>query len=58
MDRLIDPVETIRKATGLPIMVSPGVIPENVLGRLSEAEASWDACYWETHQRKRLQIYQ
>jgi hypothetical protein len=33
LDRLIDPVETIRKATGLPIMVSPGVIPEYVLER-------------------------
>jgi biotin synthase-like enzyme len=55
---LIDPVETIRKATGSPITVSPGVIPENVLGRLSETEASRYACYYETHQRKRLQLYQ
>ena len=51
-DRLIDLVETIRKATGLPIMVSPGVIPENILGRLSEAGAFWYACYQETHQRR------
>jgi len=47
-DRLIDPVETIRKATMLPISFSPGVIPENVPGRLSDTEASWDACYQET----------
>ena len=33
-------------------MVSPGVIPENVLGRLSEAGAFWYACYPETHQRR------
>ena len=52
MDRLIDPVDPIRKATGLPIMVSPGVIPENILGRLSEAGASWDACYQETHHHR------
>ena len=35
--------------TGLPIIVSPGVIPENVPGRLSEAEVFWYACYQETH---------
>ena len=51
-DRLIDLVDSIRKATGLPIMVSPGVIPENLLGRLAEAGASWYACYQETHQRR------
>ena len=51
-DRLIDLVESIRKATGLPIMVSPGLIPENILGRLSEAGACWYACYQETHQRR------
>jgi len=51
-DRLIDLVESIRKATGLPIMVSPGLIPENILGRLSEAGAFWYACYQETHNRR------
>ena len=51
-DRLIDLVETIRKATGLPIMVSPGVIPGNIIGRLSETGVSWYACYQETHDRR------
>jgi methylornithine synthase len=51
-DRLIDLVESVRKATGLPIMVSPGVIPENIIGRLSEAGACWYACYQETHHRR------
>ena len=51
-DRLIDLVKTIRKATGLPIMISPGVIPENILGRLLKAGVSWYACYQETHQRR------
>jgi methylornithine synthase len=49
---LIDPVDSILKATGFPIMVSPGVIPEHVLGRLSKAGASGYACYQEIHQRK------
>ncbi|MEX1325339.1 MAG: radical SAM protein, partial [Desulfobacterales bacterium] len=51
-DRLIDLVESIRKATELPVMVSPGVISPNILARLAEAGASWYACYQETHQRK------
>lgn len=51
-DRLIELVDSIRQATGLPVMVSPGVIPEDVLSRLSESGASWYACYQETHRRK------
>ncbi len=51
-DRLIELIDSIRKATGLPVMVSPGVIPENILGRLADAGAIWYACYQETHQRK------
>jgi methylornithine synthase len=51
-DRLVDLVESIRKATELPIMVSPGVMPQHILARLAEAGASWYACYQETHQRK------
>ena len=51
-DRLIDMVESIRKSTELPIMVSPGVMPQNILARLAEAGATWYACYQETHQRQ------
>jgi methylornithine synthase len=51
-DRLIDLVESIRKTTELPVMVSPGVMSPNILARLAEAGASWYACYQETHQRK------
>jgi len=50
-DRLIDLIDSIRQANGLPIMVSPGVIPELVLSRLAEIGASWYACYQETHHR-------
>ena len=50
-DRLIDLVNSIRKATGLPVMVSPGVVPDDVLKRLAQTGASWYACYQETHQR-------
>ena len=51
-DRLIELVQAVRQATGLPIMVSPGVIPENVLPRLVKAGADWYACYQETHKKQ------
>jgi methylornithine synthase len=51
-DRLIDLVNSVRKATGLPVMVSPGVVPDDVLSRLAKSGASWYACYQETHQRE------
>jgi methylornithine synthase len=50
-DRLIDLVDSVRQATGLPIMVSPGVIPPSVLSRLVKSGACWYACYQETHNR-------
>ncbi len=50
-DRLVDLIKSVHKAAGLPIMISPGVVPESVLGRLIEAGARWYACYQETHSR-------
>ena len=41
----------VRRATGLPLMVSPGVAPAAVLGELARAGADWYACYQETHSR-------
>jgi len=49
--QLIGLVKKIRQSTGLPVMVSPGVIPLDILGRLAESGASWYACYQETHRR-------
>ena len=51
-DRLVDLAESVGEASGLPIMVSPGVIPEDLLHRLSESGVTWYACYQETHNRK------
>jgi methylornithine synthase len=51
-DRLVDLAASIARETGLPIMVSPGVIPEDLLRRLSESGVTWYACYQETHNRK------
>ncbi|MGD2270569.1 MAG: methylornithine synthase PylB [Desulfobacterales bacterium] len=50
-DRLIDLADSVRQATGLPIMVSPGVISPSVLSRLVKSGACWYACYQETHNR-------
>ncbi len=48
-DRLAERVASVQKATGLPIMVSPGVVPARVLQQLASAGAVWYACYQETH---------
>jgi len=42
-------VKKIKAAAQLPIMVSPGVVPGQVLEKLAEAGADWFACYQETH---------
>jgi len=47
--QLVHLVNAVKTATGLPIMISPGVIPDTMLSELAEAGASWYACYQETH---------
>jgi methylornithine synthase len=47
-----DIVQSIRADTGLPVMVSVGVVPDTVLDRLAAAGADWYACYQETHNRR------
>ena len=54
-DRLVDLAAAVARETGLPIMVSPGVIPEDLLRRLTESGVTWYACYQETHNRKLFQ---
>jgi len=51
-DAFVKLVESVRRASGLPIMISPGVLPDYVLKRLAEAGATWYACYQETHQQQ------
>ena len=50
-DPLVQMVETVHNSTGLPIMVSPGVVPGPVMANLAAAGAQWVACYQETHRR-------
>ncbi len=49
--RLIDMVKTVQNETGLPVMISPGTLPDNVLVKLAEAGVIWYACYQETHNK-------
>ncbi|KJR45378.1 Proline 2-methylase for pyrrolysine biosynthesis [Desulfosporosinus sp. I2] len=48
-ERLIRTVELIKKSTEIPIMISAGVVPEEVLREFREAGVDWYATYQETH---------
>jgi len=48
---LIRTVELIKKSTGIPIMISAGVIPEKILREFKESGVDWYATYQETHNR-------
>ena len=48
---LLETIRSVKQNTNLPVMVSAGVLPEVVLGKLSAAGAAWYACYQETHNR-------
>ena len=41
----------VKEATGLPLMLSPGVVPTGLLRELKRAGADWYACYQESHSR-------
>lgn len=51
-DGLADLVKAVKAQTGLPLMISPGVIPRETLRALSRVGVDWYACYQETHNRK------
>ncbi|HSO19787.1 MAG TPA: methylornithine synthase PylB, partial [Desulfosarcina sp.] len=48
---VVETVRAVRKATGLPVMVSVGAATDGQLDRLAAAGADWYACYQETHNR-------
>ena len=51
-DSLLGLIKEIKRQTSLPIMISPGAVPDRVLERLFETGAEWYACYQETHNEK------
>ena len=46
---LLELVAAVRDGSGLPVMVSPGVLPDAVLTHLASVGADWYALYQETH---------
>ncbi|SDE37248.1 methylornithine synthase PylB [Sporomusa acidovorans] len=48
-DSLIRTVQAIKEGSEMPIMISAGVVPKDVLRELKKAGAEWYACYQETH---------
>jgi len=42
----------VKAETNLPVMISPGVVPAQVLADLAYAGVDWYACYQETHNRQ------
>ena len=54
-------IDAVRRETGLPVMISPGVVPADVLQAMRDAGADFYACYQETHTRplfERLRVGQ
>lgn len=50
--QLVDLVQQVRQETGLPVMISPGVLPDAVLEQMGRSGVDWYACYQETHNRQ------
>ncbi|MCL2890707.1 MAG: methylornithine synthase PylB, partial [Methanomassiliicoccaceae archaeon] len=50
-EKLVDIVERVDSAVSIPIMLSPGAVPEHAFPMFKEAGADWFACYQETYNR-------
>lgn len=48
-DILLEMIQKVKEKTGLPLMISPGVVPEELLRTFSECSVDWYALYQETH---------
>ncbi|MGI6686137.1 MAG: methylornithine synthase PylB [Bacillota bacterium] len=49
--KLLRTIEKIKDTSGLPLMISPGVLPSRFLKDLKDAGINWYALYQETHNR-------
>lgn len=45
-------VKTIKEDTGLPVMISPGVVDDDLIEKMAEAGTDWYALYQETHNKE------
>lgn len=58
---VVELIQTIKKETGLPVMISPGLVPDPLIDGFAAAGADWYALYQETHNRdlfSRLRLHQ
>lgn len=58
---LVQTVRELKRETNVPIMISPGVVSQELLREFREAGVDWYACYQETHNKllyNRLRIGQ
>jgi len=46
---LFQMIERVKDETGLPVMISPGVVPEEILQHFAAIKTDWYALYQETH---------
>lgn len=44
-------ISSIKEATGLPVMISPGVVPNNIIDEFAKRNVEWYALYQETYNR-------
>ena len=44
-------IKRVQDETKLPVMISPGSLPDMVLGDLAGGNVTWYACYQETHNK-------
>lgn len=60
-ESVLDIVKQIKETTGLPVMISPGVIENSLIEKFAAIGTEWYALYQETHNRelfKKLRINQ
>jgi len=60
-ESLINIVKKIKKSTGLPVMISVGVIKDEIIDKFANIGSEWYALYQETHNRelfKNLRVLQ
>lgn len=58
---LLEVIQNVKKTTGLPVMVSPGVVSQNMIDAFQKAGVAWYALYQETYNRelyKKLRLCQ
>lgn len=48
-EMLFEMIAAVKAETGLPMMISPGVVPDEILRHFSDSGVDWYALYQETH---------